>query len=181
MIKEFEIYHGIVFARLFNTSPIAIRVASYPSSSNASYFLTNGDRTVGIYIKHCSKRLSPWRFTFLKEHQDEISKMKAEFDELFVVLVCGKNGIVILNFTELKLILDHNHESAEWICIARGKREMYTVKGKDGALDCKIGEADFPRKILDYLQLKTGLSSNDLQNDSMTAGACMVSNNQGVL
>lgn len=151
MIKEFEIYHGVVFSRLFNASPAAICAASYPSSSNASYFLKNGDCAAGMYIKHCSKRLSPWRFTFLEEHQSEIDKMKTEFDEVFVVLVCGKNGIVVLDYTELKSILDHNHGPTEWISAARGKRQMYTVKGKDGVLDCKIGETDFPRKVLEYL------------------------------
>ena len=166
MIKEFETYHGVVFARLFNALSTPICAASYPSSSNASYFLRNGDRVAGVYIKHSSKRLSPWRFTFLQEHQDEIYKMKAEFGEVFIVLVCGKNGIVVLNYAELKFILDHNYDPAEWVSVARGKRQMYTVKGKDGALDCRVGEADFPRKVLDYLRPEAAATSpSELQDN----------------
>ena len=149
MIKEFETYHGVVFARLFNALSTPICAASYPSSSNASYFLRNGDRVAGVYIKHSSKRLSPWRFTFLQEHQDEIYKMKAEFGD-----------------AELKFILDHNYDPAEWVSVARGKRQMYTVKGKDGALDCRVGEADFPRKVLDYLRPEAAASApSELQDN----------------
>jgi len=165
MIKEFEIYHGVVFARLINASQATLCMASYRPENNASYCLKNGNRTAGLYIKHSSKRLSPWRYTFLQEHQDEISQMKAEFGEVFVVLVCGKNGIVVLNYAELKSILDHNHESAEWVSVARGKRQMYTVKGTDGALDFKVGEKDFPRKILDYLCVETTSAPGELQDN----------------
>jgi len=165
MIKEFEIYHGVVFSRLFNASSATICVASYPSSSNASYFLKYGKRSAGMYIKHCSKRLTPWRFTFLQEHQEEISRMKEEFGEVFLVLVCGQNGIVVLNYCELKSILDYDHDPAEWVSVARGKRQMYTVKGKDGVLDCKVGETDFPRKILDYLQTKGVSTPGELQDN----------------
>jgi hypothetical protein len=165
MIRDFEIYHGIVFARLLNASSAPISTASYPSSSNASYFLENGGHSAGMYIKYSTKRLSPWRFTFLQEHQGEIDRMKAEFGEVFLILVCGKNGIVVLNHDELKSILDHNHDPAEWVSVARGKRQMYTVKGKDGALDCKIGETDFPRKILDYLRVENASAPGEFQDN----------------
>lgn len=151
MIKDFEIYHGVVFARLFGASTIPIYAASYPSSSNSSYFLKGNANSTGVYIKYSTKRLSPWRFTFLKEHQDEMNKIKTEHTELFLVLVCGHNGVVVISHKELKSILDHNHKPVEWVSVSRGKRQMYTVKGKDGVLDFKVGEADFPRKILDFL------------------------------
>lgn len=165
MIKDFETYHGVVFARLLNSSAAPLCAASYPSNSNASYFLRNGSRSAGMYIKYSTKRLSPWRFTFLRDHQDEIKKMKTEFDDVFLILVCGKNGIVVLNHAELKSILDHNHDPAEWMSIARGKRQMYTVKGKDGALDFKVGEADFPRKILDYLRAGDISATGEFQDN----------------
>lgn len=152
MIKDFEIYHGAVFARMFGAASISLNVTSYPSDSNASYSIRNGDLSAGVYIKYSSKRLSPWRFTFLHEHQNEIDKMKTEFGEIFIILVCGKHGVVVIDYSELKSILDHDHDSSEWISIARGKRKMYTVKGKNGILDWKIGEADFPRKVLDYFK-----------------------------
>ena len=144
MIKEFEQHHGAVLTRLIHGANQLISVEQYPSKSNASYVI-NGQ--FGIYIKHCKSRLSPWRFSFAKQHQDDILRMKNHFDSVFVVFVCHTDGIVALSFEELKVILDHEHEEWEWVAIQRRPRQKYTVSGSDGALPYKIGESDFPAKI----------------------------------
>lgn len=150
MIREYEFYHGFVFARLINSSPSPIGFRDL--GSTGAYSVHMGDKSAGMYIKHNSDRLSPWRYTFLKDHQAEIETLKANFSEVFLVLVCGETGgIVVLNYQELKALLDHNHEATEWISVSRGKRQMYTVKGKDGALGYKVGKKDFPDKIITHL------------------------------
>jgi len=146
MIKEFEFYHGSVFARILHNSHRIISVQSFLPSSNASYVINND---IGIYLKYSTKRLSPWRFTFLKEHQAEIEQMKEQMKNVFLLLVCGSDGIVCLSFDELKQILNDQHEPIEWISVNRNKREMYTVKGSGGDLGFKIGTSDFPEKIFD--------------------------------
>ena len=93
--------------------------------------------------------MTPWRFTFRREHQDEIDLMTAKFEYVFLVLVCNDDGIVCLSYPELKQILDNQHEPIEWISATRHKREMYAVKGSNGELDCKIGQKEFPKKIFD--------------------------------
>ncbi len=145
MIKEFEFFHGVVFSKILHFSNGNISIRQYPNSDNASYVI---DNDVGIYIKYCSKRLTPWRFSFLKRHQDQILEMKNRFKKVFIILVCNNDGIVTLSFDEMKIILDHSHEETEWICISRKKREKYSVSGSDGKLKFKIGANDFPRKIL---------------------------------
>ena len=42
--------------------------------------------------------MSPWRFSFQKEHQDEILDMKNKFGEIYTILVCNDDGIVCLSF-----------------------------------------------------------------------------------
>lgn len=144
MIRDFEFYHGLVFARILHGTQRPLYLRPFQSVSNASYVVND---TIGIYIKYSSKRMSPWRFTFSKEHQDEIELMKANCRSVFLILVCNDDGVVCLSYLELKQILDKQHEPIEWISATRRKREMYSVKGSNGELDFKIGQSDFPEKL----------------------------------
>jgi hypothetical protein len=146
MIKEFEFYHGVVFSKLIHGSEKEILIKQYPTESNASYVLNND---IGLYIKHSTKRMSPWRFSLQKIHQDEILEMKNKLREVFIILVCGEDGLVTLSFDELKKILNDVHGDVEWISATRNPRKEYTVKGSDGSLGRKVGKSDFPKKILE--------------------------------
>lgn len=151
MIREFEFYHGVVLSRLVH-GKVPVQIHTYPTDSNASYVL-NG--TVGLYIKHSTKRMTPWRFSFHQKHQDEIKEMKEKFSEVFLVLVCGDDGVATLNFKDIKKILNEQHEEVEWMAVSRKPREKYTVSGSDGKLKHKIGENEFPNKILKELEKTT--------------------------
>jgi len=144
MIREFEFFHGPVFARILHGTQKQITIKLYPSASNASYVI---NEKIGIYIKHSGGRMTPWKFSFRREHQEEIEKMKKDLKEVFLVLVCNDDGIVCLSYAELKEILNDQHDPIEWISATRRKREMYSVKGSDGKLGFKIGPNDFPEKL----------------------------------
>lgn len=144
MINDFEFFHGVVFARILHGTQRSLSVKPFQSVSNASYVV---NETIGIYIKHSAKRMTPWRFTFKKEHQKEIDLLKSNFKNVFLILVCNDDGVVCLSYSELKRILDTQHDPIEWISATRHKREMYSVKGSNGELDFKIGQNDFPEKI----------------------------------
>lgn len=148
MIKEFEFYHGVIFTKLIHESNSRILIEPFPTESNASYIINS---KVGIYIKHSTKRLTPWRFSLSKIHQDEILQMKDKLEEVFLLLVCGEDGVVVLSFNELKRILDEVHGEVEWISATRTPRKEYAVKGSDGSLGKKVGKNEFPRKIFAYL------------------------------
>ncbi len=144
MIKDFEFFHGLVFARILHGTQRPLSIRPFQSASNASYVVNDG---VGIYIKYSSKRMTPWRFTFTKEHKEEIDLMKSNFKTVFLVLVCNDDGVVCLSYPELKQILDNQHDPIEWISATRRKREMYSVKGSNGELNFKIGQSEFPNKL----------------------------------
>ncbi len=146
MIREFERYHGVVLARLIHGSSSLISIAPYPSKYNSSYII---NRDIGLYIKHSKKRLSPWVFSFLRVHQDEILQMHSQLKATFIVFVCNNDGVVVLRFNELKTILDGKHENIEWVSIKRRPRQMYSISGSDGMLKFKIGENEFPSKIFE--------------------------------
>ena len=136
MIREFEFFHGLVFARILHGTQRPLSIKPFKSLSNSSYVVND---SIGIYIKYSSKRMTPWRFTFRKEHQDEIDLMKSSFERVFLLLVCNDDGVVCLSYSELTQILDNQHQPIEWISATRHKRQMYAVKGSNGELDFKIG------------------------------------------
>ena len=143
MIHEFEFYHGAVLTKITLDGQES-SIKSYDSPSRSSYVI---DNKIGLYIKHSTSRLTPWSFSFAREHQDEIQRMKDEFGKVFVALVCGKDGIACLSFKELKYVLDDVHSDYEWIRISRRPREKYSVKGSDGKLRFKVAYSDFPTKL----------------------------------
>jgi hypothetical protein len=144
MISEFEFFHGVVFARMLHATQRQLSIKPYSTSDNAAYVV---DDTKGIYIKYSSKRLSPWRFSFQKRHQETILEMKKNIGAVFLLLVCNDDGVVVLTFDELKQILHEDHETVEWISATRNRRQMYSIKGSDGKLSFKVGRDEFLHKI----------------------------------
>lgn len=144
MIGEFEFFHGVVFARMLHATERQLSIKPYSALDNATYLI---DGRMGIYIKYSTKRMSPWRFSFQKRHQDKISEMKRDVGEVFVLLVCNDDGVVVLTFDELKQILNENYETVEWISATRNRRQMYSIKGSDGKLSFKVGRDEFLMKM----------------------------------
>jgi len=147
VIKNFEFYHGTVFTKLIDHSKEPISFSRFMTLNNASYII---NKSIGIYIKHSQKRLTPWSFTLSKIHQEEILRIKIQFKDVYLVLVCGEDGVVALNYTELKEILDVNkiHKTTEWVRVSRSKRKEYTVTGADGILSYKMSKDAFPKVVL---------------------------------
>lgn len=148
MINEFEFFHGAVFSRILHSRPQGTNLKAYSSGDNAAYVL---NEKIGLYIKHSSRRLSPWRFTFLPSHQKSFAKLKEKYGHTYLILVCNNDGIVILSFVDLMKVLDDNIKDAEWISVTRGKGKMYAVKGSDGKLEFKVGRNMFQQKLFEHL------------------------------
>ncbi len=144
MIKDFQLYHGAALHKLIDSGG-EVTLQNYSNKSNSSYVLNS---SIGLYIKYSTKRLAPWQFSFAKEHQDEILEIRNIYQDVFILLVCGTDGIVSLNFSELKILLDEHHKEIETIAVSRPQGKMYKVVGTDGKLERKISRSDFPDKIL---------------------------------
>src|ERR1700674_4542770 len=145
MINEFEFYHGVAFARMLHVVQKELAIKPYSPSDNAAY-VVNG--SIGIYIKYSAKRLSPWRFSFQQRHRDRIAEMKRNVGDVFVLLVCNDDGVVILTFDEFKQVLNEAEEGTEWISATRNRRQMYSIKGSDGNLGFKVGKDEFLEKLV---------------------------------
>lgn len=106
----------------------------------------------GLYIKTSQKRRGPWRFNYLKQHQDEIAELRNAHGETFNVLVNGNDGFACLDFSGLKELLDETHEEQEWIAVSRKPREGYRVSGNDGERETPLRKNNFPGIIVDYFR-----------------------------
>ena len=82
MIKEFEFYHGVILAKLVHGINTSVLIQTFPSRSNSSYIV---NKNIGLFIKYSTKRMSPWRFSFAKDHQDEILNIKNTLGEVFIM------------------------------------------------------------------------------------------------
>jgi len=112
------------------------------------------NEAIPMFIKHTTKKISPWRFSFNKPNQDSLQDVKVKYGSALVVFVCGHDGICCLEFDEFKNVLDYVHEEIEWVSVKRRKHEKYSVAGKDGELRGKVAEGDFIKKICKYLNIK---------------------------
>jgi ADP-dependent phosphofructokinase/glucokinase len=144
MISELEYFHGAVFARMLHVTQQTMMIAPYSEIHNASYII---NASKGVYIKYCSNRMSPWRFSFPKRHNEMILEMKRDLAEVFVILVCNDDGAVVLTFEEFQQVVKSESDTAQWISAARNRREMYLINGSDRKLEFEIGKDDFSEKI----------------------------------
>ena len=106
---------------------------------------------IGLYIKRSRKRLSPWRYTFSHENQHEIERLLDKNDHLFLLLITDQEGVAVIDYSTLKLLLDNHFDSSEWIAVSRKLRENYRVSGKNGKLNRALPKNDFPKRIIDYI------------------------------
>lgn len=90
MIGERETYHGIALARLIQDSNRTFSIATWPSIARSAYVV---DGTTALYIKYSTKRLAPWSFEFSSVHAAELDQLSSEFENLWIVLVCGPVGV----------------------------------------------------------------------------------------
>ena len=154
MADKFQHYYGVIFIGLLNKfRDREFSFKEYPTKSRSSYVVTQGRNTFGIYIKFSQKRITPWSFTFSREHQLEIENMTKNIQKIFIMLVCGNDGVAILSFDEFKKILDENYEENENVTVKRPPRGRYSVSGRDGKLNYKIVKNDY-EKLLKTCQPK---------------------------
>jgi hypothetical protein len=115
--------------------------------NNCSYII---NESAGIYIKYSKQRLTEWRFTFSEDHVREITEMRERLGQVYITLVCNKDGICCLDWPEFTTVISTESESyPKWIAVSRMRGEKYSVRGSDGELKHKIGNIDFPRKIFE--------------------------------
>jgi len=139
---DYTFFHGSALVRLIRDR----RTHSIQLYKGNHCYLVNSKSC--IYLKHSTKRLSPWQFTFLPQHLIEIEHIHTTTKSLFALLICNDDGICCLDYKEVsQLVMVGNMDQAKSIAVSRSTRQKYSVSGTDGKLIYKIGNSDFPQKV----------------------------------
>lgn len=142
-IKQVEFYHGAALTRLIRDSKQSFTIGMHESLRSA-YIL---NESICLYFKYSSDRLSPWTFSFNHDHQNDILTLQAEYSAVFVVLICGQDGIACLDGREYRALLDDNIRGTEWIKASRSARQKYSLSGSDAQKELKLADNEFPSRV----------------------------------
>lgn len=154
-ITDQEVYHGTVCLKIIKQLENlgykkGIKFLS-GTSKNSLIIESEGGKHIGLYIKYTKKNYSPWAFSFHIEHQEEIKILNEICVEAFVAFVCGRDGIPLITYQELKNLLDEYFEENERVSISRKPNGNYWLKGRDGKLEQSVTVSDLGKKILEKL------------------------------
>jgi hypothetical protein len=136
MLDEYEFYQGVVIRQLIVESDYSLTIRPNIREGRINSFVVNG--RIGVYVKHSSKRMTPWRFTFTIEQAADLLDLEAKYPESFVVLVCETDGLVTLNCIQLHEIVSFQETENAWVRVERPPRAQYDVGGN---------KADMPNKL----------------------------------
>jgi len=129
-MAEYERYHGIVLRSLVLSLDQGVQIRTLDAHGIINSFVLND--TVGLYIKHCSKRLTPWVFSFTQDNLAELNLLAESTQSAFVSLVCGYDGFVTLSLADVQSLSDQKQTANTLtIHVARRKRQMYIVGGQN--------------------------------------------------
>ena len=150
MITDTAKSHGSFFSLLLDRLDVSISLRRL-RDIGSGYYLIN--ESVPICLKISSKRKGPWTFNFLRIHQETQEKLFRIYGELFICLICGKDGVVGLSMQEFRKILDDHFEDQESITVRRRLKTMYHVMGRDGVLENRVSRQAIFEKIIQALSL----------------------------
>ncbi|MET4726052.1 hypothetical protein ABIF63_010158 [Bradyrhizobium japonicum] len=138
MLDDYEFYQGVVLRQLAVENDYSMSVSFRPfvREGRINAFVMNG--RVGVYIKHSSKRMSPWRFTFNIEQAADLLDLEHKFPDSFMVFVCGTDGLVTLTCADLHSIVSFQESENAWVSISRPPRTQYELAGNRGELKYKV-------------------------------------------
>jgi len=117
-------------------SDLPATVVPFIKGGRISAFVVNS--RFGVFVKHSSKRMSPWRFTFNLDQVSDLLDLEAKYFDSFVVFVCGTDGLVTLDVAALHQIVTFDDVENAWITIERRPRTQYGVRGNRAELPNKV-------------------------------------------
>jgi hypothetical protein len=135
MFDDYELYQGVVLRQLVVGATSTIQVSPFRREGRINAFVVN--EKVGVFVKHSSKRMSPWRFTFHVEHENDLSELEAAYPA-YVAFVCGEDGIVTIDTATLHELVSFDDTEQAWVRIDRKPRSLYGLAGNRSEFRYKI-------------------------------------------
>jgi hypothetical protein len=126
MITDLERYQGVVLRQLIVKAGRQITMAVADSSGRVDSFSIE---QTALQIKYSTKRLSPWSFSVTADQLFEIAGLARNFQSVWLILVCGVDGIVALRTREFLSITEPRPGGVCSIRVSRNRNSMYRVSG----------------------------------------------------
>lgn len=142
MLDKTEFYHGAAIIRLLEDK----RCLGVRKKELLGYVV---NEKVFVLLKYATKARTPWGFSFDQEDIDRCVRMKNEFPNVAVGLICGGDGTCALSWEEANMLLNGKPGR-----IAAGRRhnESYAVWGTAGELKRKVAVNRWPSLVFDLTQ-----------------------------
>lgn len=145
MFDDYELYHGVAIREIVVNAASGVRIAPFRLGGRIAAFVLN--EKIGLFLKHSSKRLSPWPFTFQIDQLECLRDLEAECLRSFVIFVCGPDGMLTMAFEELHGLLNFENSEQAWIRIERKPRSLFKVRGNLREHPRKIAKGAAPVNV----------------------------------
>ncbi len=132
MIGEFEQFHGAVVRDLVVGFGASLTIKACDDHGRVNTYVLN--ENVGVYLKHSSKRLPPWQFTYGNDNICELERLAEISQYVWLVHVCGRDGFVALTLEEFHSINPPMVETTRFVRVDRDRNTMYRVNGTGNKL-----------------------------------------------
>lgn len=142
MFDEYEIYQGVALRQIIGGAKSAVCLSPFRKRGRVSAFVLNG--TIGVFVKHSSKRMSPWHFTFHRQHVLDLKKLEAACRGSYMIFVCGFDGLVAIDASCLHELVSFEETEQAWVRIERKPRSMYGLSGNRADLKHKLAHGAAP-------------------------------------
>lgn len=128
MIGEKERFHGLVLSRIIAASESGVHIMPLRESSRSCYVI---DYRNVVMIKYSTNRLTPWQFVVTSDQCAELHALSSQYDVVTLALVCGPDGVVALDWQNVRPALppSEDRHPAFSIQAKRRKREQYRISG----------------------------------------------------
>jgi hypothetical protein len=136
MFDDYELYHGVVLRQIVIGAPYGARIKPFEREGRINAYAING--RIGLFIKHSSKRITPWPFTFHLDQVSDLLDLEATYPQTFIAFVCGTDGLVVLDVATLHQLVSFQESETAWIRVSRKPRSMYSVAGNNAELPNKV-------------------------------------------
>lgn len=136
-VMKHEFYEGAAVLRL-------IKASRGLSVRHEAPFLVF-ERDLAVYLKYNARGRSPWGFAFSSEELASV-RSRGAASPVFVALVCGSDGVVLLQEREVSILLGDGEAGGRIGC-ARSHGGHYHVSGPEGSLPSKIPPGRWTRLL----------------------------------
>jgi len=119
----------------------------------SGFYLLNN--TLPVLCKYSTKRINPWSFSIKKDVLDIYFSLVKVYKECLIILICGIDGIISLDYSEVCNIININIPSEQKrISATRKLGEMYYISGSDGNLKNKVAQKSVVENLQRHLFLE---------------------------